>query len=50
MLEQLKQEVLEANLHLLKYGLITFIWAMSPGWTGRRGSWSLSPAVCPMKA
>ena len=49
MLEQLKQEVLEANLLLPKYGLITFTWGNVSGVDRRRASWSSSPAACPMR-
>ena len=30
MLEQLKQQVLEANLELSRYGLVTFTWDKDP--------------------
>ena len=35
MLEKLKQEVLEANLLLPKYNLVTFTWEMFPQLTVR---------------
>ena len=36
MLEQLKQEVYEANMQLPKLGLVSFTWGMFLGLTGKR--------------
>jgi L-ribulose-5-phosphate 4-epimerase len=38
MLEQLKQDVFEANLKLPNYGLVTFTWGTSAELTGNQGS------------
>lgn len=39
MLEHLKQQVLEANLDLPKYNLVTFTWAMSALLIANRVCW-----------
>ena len=44
MLEQLKQEVLEANLLLPKYGLITFTWGNVSGIDRERGLMVIKPS------
>lgn len=45
MLEKMKQEVLEANLLLPKYGLITFTWGNVSAIDRERGSWPSNQAV-----
>ena len=37
MLEELKQQVCEANLLLPKYGLVTFTWGNVSGYRQRKG-------------
>ena len=44
MLEQLKQEVLEANLMLPKYGLVTFTWGNASGIDRERGLVVIKPS------
>ena len=44
MLEQLKQEVLEANLLLPKYGLITFTWGNVSGLDREKGLMVIKPS------
>lgn len=39
MLEALKKEVCEANLELVKHGLVIFTWGMSVLSTGHRAWW-----------
>ena len=43
MLEELKQTVYEANLDLVKHGLVIFTWAMSAPSTGKKAVWLLNP-------
>ena len=45
MLEQLKKEVLEANLSLPKYNLVTFTWGNVSGIDREKGLIVSSPAV-----
>ena len=47
MLEQLKQEVLEANLLLPKYGLITFTWGNVSGVDREHGLMVIKPSGVP---
>ena len=47
MLEQLKQEVLEANLLLPKYGLITFTWGNVSGVDREKGLMVIKPSGVP---
>ena len=44
MLEQLKQEVLEANLLLPKYGLVTFTWGNVSGIDRDKGLMVIKPS------
>ena len=44
MLEELKQKVLEANLLLPKYGLITFTWGNVSGIESRKGIVAIKPS------
>lgn len=48
-MQQLKQQVFEANMALPRYGLVTFTWAMSAPLTGSAGWWRSSPAASPMR-
>jgi L-ribulose-5-phosphate 4-epimerase len=47
MLEQLKQEVLEANLALPKYGLVTFTWGNVSGIDRKQGLVVIKPSGVP---
>ncbi|WP_438349724.1 L-ribulose-5-phosphate 4-epimerase [Paenibacillus sp. FA6] len=47
MLEQLKQEVLEANLSLPKYGLVTFTWGNVSGIDREQGLVVIKPSGVP---
>ena len=47
MLEKLKQDVLEANLLLPKYGLITFTWENVSGLDRERGLVVIKPSGVP---
>ena len=44
MLEELKQQVLEANLLLPKYGLVTFTWGNVSGVDRERGLMVIKPS------
>ena len=44
MLEELKREVLEANLDLKKYGLITFTWGNASGIDREKGFVAIKPS------
>ncbi|MDH6674043.1 L-ribulose-5-phosphate 4-epimerase [Paenibacillus sp. LBL] len=47
MLENLKQQVLEANLELPKYGLVTFSWGNVSGIDRERGMFVIKPSGVP---
>lgn len=47
MLEDLKQQVLEANLELPKYGLVTFTWGNVSGIDRERGLFVIKPSGVP---
>lgn len=47
MLEQLKREVLEANLQLPKYGLVTFTWGNVSGIDRKQGLMVIKPSGVP---
>ena len=44
MLERLKEQVLEANLMLPKYGLVTFTWGNVSGIDRERGIVAIKPS------
>ena len=44
MLEQLKKEVYEANMHLPKYSLVTFTWGNVSGIDRERGLFVIKPS------
>ncbi|GAE92142.1 L-ribulose-5-phosphate 4-epimerase [Gracilibacillus boraciitolerans JCM 21714] len=44
MLEELKQQVLEANLDLPKYGLVTFTWGNVSGYDKDSGLMVIKPS------
>ncbi len=46
-MQQLKQQVFEANMDLPRYGLVTFTGAMSARLTGSAGWWRSNPAAWP---
>ena len=48
MLEKLKQDVLEANLLLPKYGLITFTWGNVSGLDRESGLVVIKPSGVPL--
>ncbi len=47
MLEELKQEVYEANMQLPKYGLITFTWGKASGIDREKGLFVIKPSGVP---
>ncbi|MBQ1822875.1 MAG: L-ribulose-5-phosphate 4-epimerase [Lachnospiraceae bacterium] len=47
MLEELKQEVYEANMQLPKYGLITFTWGNASGIDREKGLFVIKPSGVP---
>ncbi len=44
MLEELKEQVLEANLMLPKHGLVTFTWGNVSGFDRERGVMAIKPS------
>ena len=50
MLERLKEQVLEANLMLPKYGLVTFTWGNVSGIDRERGIVAIKPSGVPYEA
>jgi L-ribulose-5-phosphate 4-epimerase len=47
MLEQLKEEVLQANLDLVKHGLVVFIWGNASGIDREHGLMVIKPSGVP---
>ena len=48
-MQQLKQQVFEANMDLPRYGLVTFTWGNVSAIDRQRGLVAIKPAASPMR-